>query len=238
MNERIVKDKERIGRLILGFGLLLVLVLSLVLFGPRPLLSQGSPAVVTPPATPVQPAPPASVAQPVPDQRADDTVVLKLPTPAANPTAGSNPALAALPAVGQPAPDFSLKTLKGETVTLSELRGQPVLLNFWASWCPPCRREMPQLIRAYERHRAHDLVILGINVTSQDTLADAQAFVDEFEVFYPTLLDETGEVTEELYQVRGLPTSFFINREGLLIRVRLGEMSGSQIEEFVTEILE
>jgi len=234
MNERIIKERERTPWLLLGFGLLLALVLGLILLGPRPLPGQSAAEGTTKVSAnnAAQPAPPASILN------AGD-VILKLPTPGDNVTAaGSKPDPGAVLAVGQPAPNFTLKTLQGEDVSLSDLRGQAVLLNFWASWCPPCRLEMPELIRAYETHRAHGLVVLGINVTSQDTLTEARAFAEEFEVSYPTLLDKTGEVTEELYSVRGLPTSIFINREGLVTRIQLGAMSGQQIEEFVTEILE
>jgi peroxiredoxin len=239
MNERIIKEQERRSWLLLGFGLLLALVLGLILLGPRPSSGQSTAAETSPvPANPVQPALPTSGIKPLPEQRIADSVILKLPTPADNAPPGSNAGPGAVLAVGQPAPAFTLKTLAGQEIRLADLLGQGVLLNFWASWCPPCRLEMPELIRAYETHRAHDLVVLGINVTSQDTLVEAGAFVEEFEVSYPTLLDETGEVTEKLYQVRGLPTSIFINREGLVTRIQLGAMSGSQIEEFVTEILE
>jgi peroxiredoxin len=138
---------------------------------------------------------------------------------------------------GAPAPDFTLKLLGGETVTLSQFRGQPVLINFWASWCPPCRLEMPDLVRAYEAHKAEGFVILGVNLTFQDSLPDIQAFVDEFGMTFPVLLDEDGKVTESLYRLRGLPLSVFINREGVIARVHIGALTASQIDEYVGEIL-
>jgi peroxiredoxin len=141
------------------------------------------------------------------------------------------------PVVGAPAPDFTLKTLDGETASLSQFRGQPVLINFWATWCPPCRLEMPDLVRAYETHKAEGFVILGVNLTFQDSLSDVQAFVKEFNMTFPVLLDEDGNVTQNLYRLMGLPLSVFVNREGTITRLNLGAMTGEQIDEFVAEVL-
>jgi len=142
------------------------------------------------------------------------------------------------PFAGQPAPDFRLKTLDGGEVSLSQFRGQPVLINFWASWCPPCRLEMPDLVRAYEAHKAEGFVILGIDLTFQDSISDVQAFVQEFGMTFPVLLDETGEVTTEVYRLRGLPMSIFVGRTGIVSRVHIGAMTAGQIDEFVGEILD
>ena len=144
---------------------------------------------------------------------------------------------APLPVSGVLASDFTLKTLDGSEVSLSQFRGQPVLINFWASWCGPCRREMPDLVRAYQAHKDEGLVILGINLTFQDSIPEVQAFVDEFKMTFPVLLDETGEVALDLYQMRGLPTSIFVDRDGLIARIRIGAMTGEQIDEFVEDIL-
>jgi len=112
-----------------------------------------------------------------------------------------------------------------------------VLINFWASWCPPCRLEMPDLVRAYEAHKAEGFVVLGVNLTFQDSLPDVQAFVDEFQMTFPVLLDEQGDVTENLYRLRGLPLSVFVNPDGIIARVQIGAMTRTQIDEFVGEIL-
>jgi len=119
----------------------------------------------------------------------------------------------------------------------TQFRGQPVLINFWASWCPPCRLEMPDLVRVYEAHKAEGFVILGINLTFQDALPDIQAFVQEFGMTFPVLLDEKGEVTQRLYRLQGLPLSVFVNRDGDIARIQIGAMTGAQIDEFVREIL-
>ena len=144
---------------------------------------------------------------------------------------------APVPAVGVSAPDFTLKTLDGSQVSLSQFRGQPVLINFWASWCPPCRQEMPELVRAYEYHKADGFVILGIDLTFLDSISDVQVFVKEFKMTFPVLLDEAGEVTNNLYNPLGLPTSIFVDRKGTITRIQIGAMTGQQIDEFVGELL-
>src|SRR6266498_5323551 len=100
------------------------------------------------------------------------------------------------PLVGKQAPDFTLPTLDGTEVRLSHFHGQPILINFWASWCLPCREEMPELVRSYETHKAEGFMILGLNLTYSDTLTDVQAFVNEFHMTFPVLLDKDGQVAE------------------------------------------
>ena len=143
----------------------------------------------------------------------------------------------ALPLEGQPAPDFTLKALDGSTVTLSKLQGQPVLINFWASWCAPCRAEMPEIVRAYEAHKTDGLTVLAINMTFQDSLPEAQAFAKEFQMPFPVLLDESGAVARDAYRVPVLPMSFFIDRKGVIAHRQIGAMNGKQIDTFVGEIL-
>lgn len=140
--------------------------------------------------------------------------------------------------VGQPAPDFMLDTLDGSEVSLADYEGQPVLINFWASWCPPCRLEMPALVSAYETHKDKGFVILAIDLTFQDALPDVEAFVKEFGMTFPVLLDYDGTVTNERYRLLGLPMSVFVNREGVVTRTHIGAMTGEQIDQFVGEILE
>src|SRR3990172_7651973 len=125
------------------------------------------------------------------------------------------------PREGFLAPDFTLDTLDGKKVTLSELRGKIVLINLWATWCPPCRAEMPALENAYEQYKDSGVVILGLNVTNQDSEKDIPLFIDEFGLTFPILLDRDGSVSA-LYQLRGLPTTYFVNREGIIRTVVVG----------------
>jgi peroxiredoxin len=137
--------------------------------------------------------------------------------PAGEVTQGRVPA----PQAGFLAPDFSLVTTAGETITLSELRGRPVLVNVWASWCPPCRAEMPAMERAYRDFRSQGFQILAVNATNQDDPAKAEAFAQERGLSFPILLDQDGGVSR-LYRVSSLPTSFFVDTQGVIHEVVIG----------------
>jgi len=127
----------------------------------------------------------------------------------------------AAPQAGFLAPDFTLGTLSGETITLSDLRGHPILLNWWASWCLPCRAEMPAMQRVYDHYRDDGFIVLAVNATLQDSRAAAQSFVDEFGFTYPILLDLDGSVAS-LYRLRAFPSSYFIDAEGVISEVVIG----------------
>ncbi len=131
-------------------------------------------------------------------------------------TAGNIPA----PQTGFPAPDFTLETLEGQTVTLSSLRGQPVIINFWASWCPPCRAEMPALQAVYEEYQGQ-VALLAVNAANQDNLTDALALLAETGATFPVLLDTDGAVNR-LYAITSLPTTFFIGADGVIAEVVIG----------------
>lgn len=139
------------------------------------------------------------------------------------------------PREGFLAPDFTLDTLDGNKVTLSELRGKAVVVNFWATWCLPCRVETPALEKSYEQYRDSGVVILGVNLTNQDLISEVNSFVQEFKLTYPILLDNDGRVSGTLYQVRGLPTTFFVNREGVIRTVLVG---GPMSETFISSKIE
>jgi peroxiredoxin len=139
--------------------------------------------------------------------------------------------------IGLPAPDFSLPVLdQPTTMRLTQFTGKPVLLYFWASWCLPCRLESPYLEKTYRAKKESGFTILAVNLTSQDSLEDVRAFVKEFGLTFPILLDKTDSISQ-LYRVRGLPTSFFIKPNGLIQRIFIGGMSDEQIDKFVAEIL-
>lgn len=125
------------------------------------------------------------------------------------------------PKAGFLAPDFTLNTLEGETVTLSALRGQAVIVNIWASWCLPCRAEMPALQTVYDEYADQGLALLAVNATSQDSVAAAAGFIAELGLDFPVLLDPDGEVGH-LYQVSALPSTFFVYPDGTIAEVVIG----------------
>jgi cytochrome c biogenesis protein CcmG, thiol:disulfide interchange protein DsbE len=132
-------------------------------------------------------------------------------------TAGKIPA----PKTGFLAPDFALKTLEGETIKLSDLRGHPVLVNLWATWCPPCRAEMQTLETVYNDYKDQGFTVLAVNMTSQDDPQAVLPFVTERGLTYPILLDDKGEIAKA-YQMKSLPSSFFINRDGTINELVIG----------------
>jgi peroxiredoxin len=125
------------------------------------------------------------------------------------------------PQKGFLAPDFSLETADGEMIRLSELRGRPVLVNVWASWCPPCRSEMPALQRVYQEYASQGFVVLAVNAANQDDRQAALDFAGSLGLTFPILFDETGEVSRK-YQVRALPSSYFIDARGVIQEVIVG----------------
>lgn len=135
--------------------------------------------------------------------------------------------------VGDQAPDFVLLQADGNATKLSDLRGQPVVMNFWASWCVPCREEMPEIIRAYQAHQDQSLAVLGIN--AQESAEQARRFVDNLQIPFPVVLDIHGEVMQ-LYQVRGLPTTWFIDREGRIVARHAGLLTKPLLEKYLAEI--
>jgi peroxiredoxin len=126
-------------------------------------------------------------------------------------SAQSRPASGAV--ARSPAPDFELTTSDGQVIRLKDLRGKVVLLNFWATWCPPCKAEMPDLNALQQKYGAdRDFVVLGVN--DEESAADVAAFAQREGITFPLLLDPEGRVIEKLFDVRYLPTSMIIDREG------------------------
>jgi peroxiredoxin len=125
------------------------------------------------------------------------------------------------PQIGFVAPDFTLENLNGEAITLSSLAGQPVLVNLWASWCGPCRAEMPAIQRAFEQFEPDGAVVLAVNLTAQDSREAAATFAAEHGLTFQILLDIDGEVAR-LYQNRALPSSYFIGPDGVIREIVIG----------------
>ncbi|MBL8162517.1 MAG: redoxin domain-containing protein [Anaerolineae bacterium] len=136
--------------------------------------------------------------------------------------------------VGNLAPDFTSVTDTGETVTLSELRGQIVLVNFWATWCGPCRIEMPEFEAAYQANQDAGFTILAIN--NQEGLEQVSGFRDEMGVSFPFVMDEAGDIQRE-YGVFSYPSTFLLDRDGVIIARQFGPLTAEQIEQLVSEAL-
>ncbi len=148
-------------------------------------------------------------------------------------TAGAIPA----PRQGFLAPDFTLNTPEGESFTLSELRGQAVLVNLWATWCPPCRAEMPAIQKLYDEYKDQGFVVLGINMTFQDDPFAVVPFIQENQLTFPILIEESGDVAKK-YELRSLPSSFFIDRDGIIQEVVIGgPMSEALLRTRIESIL-
>ena len=125
---------------------------------------------------------------------------------------------------GQAAPDFTLTDQNGDTVQLSDYRGKKVILNFWATWCPPCRAEMPHMQEFHENNADGDVVILAVNLTAQDNGEEAiRSFIDEFGLTFSIPMDETGS-TAQTYQIRTVPTTYILDTKGEIAQKIVGPM--------------
>ena len=151
---------------------------------------------------------------------------LALP-PERNPT-GRDPS----PEKERAAPDFLLETLGGGTLRLSDLQGKAVLINFWATWCQPCRSEVPHLVAAYDRYRQQGLEIVAVNL--QEDEGTVAGFVQEFGMQFPVVIDRSGDVADK-YRVLGIPTSFFIDRSGVVRSIYTGPFVGQQSRQGIGE---
>jgi peroxiredoxin len=140
------------------------------------------------------------------------------------------------PEVGRPAPDFGLAVLQGGELHLSQLRRHPVLINFWASWCAPCRTEMPEIVAAYAAHRAAGLEVLAVNLTDQESRRAVRRFVAEMSMAFPVLLDERGRV-RRAYQLRGVPTTVFVDTAGVVRVIHPGPLTAEALARGLSAIL-
>ena len=139
------------------------------------------------------------------------------------------------PEVGKLAPDFTLTGLDGQEVSLSAFRGQPVLLNFWAIWCGPCRMEMPLLQDMYEKWSGEGLVFLAVNL--QEDPARVKEFIAEAGYTFPILLSPGNEVPLA-YNVRGIPATFFIDADGVIRDIKIGAfLTAGEIESKLAKIM-
>lgn len=132
------------------------------------------------------------------------------------------------PVVGNPSPEFKLVSLSGGSLSLSQFRGKVVIINFWATWCLPCKEEMP-LLQAYADNHADDTVLLGVNFDEQ--AHTVQDFVNENKLTFPILLDPGGKVSD-LYRIRAYPTTFFVDKTGRIRAYHVGLLSKELVDMY------
>ncbi len=141
-----------------------------------------------------------------------------------------------MPQEGKLISDFDLPTLDGRRVRLSDLRGSPVLINFWATWCAPCKQEMPLIVEQYNWNKGEGLRVLAIDTLANDNLDDMRAFVKQFNMNFDVLVDETDAIAGG-WEVMGLPTTFFVRPDGTVAKVHVGQLTADQLKEYLKLIL-
>jgi peroxiredoxin len=137
------------------------------------------------------------------------------------------------PEIGAQAPDFALRDLEGNEVRLSDFRGRTVLLTFWATWCGPCRMEMPTFEGRYQELKDDGFTVLGLNY--DEPIEDLSAFRDELGLSFPLLLDPGGNV-QRLYRIHGYPSSIFVDPQGVVRVVHIGLITESQLRDYLVEL--
>ena len=138
------------------------------------------------------------------------------------------------PEIGKVAPSFQLTDIDGQSISLSDFRGEPVLLNFWATWCGPCRMEMPYIQEVYDERSELGLVILAINIG--ESLTTVEEFMQDYNLSFPVLLDMEGKVAEQ-YNIRGIPATYFIDSDGIIRDMQIGAFrSVAEIEDILSRV--
>ncbi len=135
---------------------------------------------------------------------------------------------------GSAALDFSLETWTGDALQLYNNNGKPTLINFWASWCPPCKKEMPHIQEAYEQYH-DDLNFFMINLTFNDNLEAMNRYIEENEFTFPVLLDKTGDVTKE-YEVMAIPTTYIVDANNVITHKVTGPMTKGMLQSMLDEV--
>jgi cytochrome c biogenesis protein CcmG, thiol:disulfide interchange protein DsbE len=132
------------------------------------------------------------------------------------------------------APDFTLTGFDGRTVTLSELRGQVVIINFWASWCPPCREEAAYLEQTWRKYDGNGVIFIGVDWV--DTEKEALAYIDEFDITYLNGPD-IGTRIAQVYNIQGVPETFYVAKNGELRGVQIGPLTSPELDQKIDELL-
>jgi len=137
---------------------------------------------------------------------------------------------------GSPAPDFTLSTIDGGTVRLSDFQGKKVILNFWATWCPPCKAEMPHMQNFYEKNKDNGIEIVAVNLTNMDNGKDEiEKFVKEYSLTFPIPLDETGDIGVQ-YQAFTIPTSYILDTNGVITKKIIGPMDEEMMSNLTKDL--
>ncbi len=153
--------------------------------------------------------------------------------PAEKNTTGRSPSTE----IGRAAPDFLLDTPDGGTLRLSDLQGKPVLVNFWASWCTPCRKEMPEIVRAYDARKGSGLTVVAVDL--QENADAVRAFAREFGMAFPIVIDRNGGVGDAWHiggPVQGIPSSYFLDASGVVQARVYGPMTAESLAENLAKI--
>lgn len=138
---------------------------------------------------------------------------------------------------GNKAPDFELTTLKGEQLELSDMVGKKVILNFWATWCPPCKAEMPHMQDFYEEQADNGVEVVAVNLTTAEkNTADIGKFVEEYGLTFSIPLDEEGDIGGDTYQAYSIPTSYIIDSNGIIRKKVVGPMDKELMTEFINSV--
>ncbi|MDF2856132.1 MAG: hypothetical protein K0Q87_1983 [Neobacillus sp.] len=148
----------------------------------------------------------------------------------------SNPTIQTGIQKGDMAVDFTLETIDGEVSKLSDYKGKKLILNFWATWCPPCKAEMPHMEKFYEENKDNNVVILAVNLTSSESNeSNVRAFIKDYRLAFPVLMDTDGSVGDT-YQAISIPTTYFIDSKGIIQQKLVGPMSKDTMEDLIRKI--
>jgi len=123
--------------------------------------------------------------------------------------------------IGQKAPNIKATTLNGNRIDLSAYRGKKVILNFWAAWCPPCKAEIPDLVKFYKEHQS-EVVVIGINIESTKT--QVRGFMKQYDMSYPIIMDKKETISDR-YEIQPIPTTYFINEDGIIYHKQIGAVT-------------
>ena len=139
-----------------------------------------------------------------------------------------------VPEQGKPAPDFSSPALSGGEIALADYTGKVVIVNFWATWCPPCKAEMPGINDFYETHQEEGLVVLAVN--AEESESEVRPFIEASGFTFPVLLDPAGSIVNQ-YQIHNFPTTIIIDRNGVVRHIQVGMISEEELETAVAPLL-